>query len=113
LINRVTDERNSLVFVGFQAAGTRGRALADGGRQVRIFGIDYPVRAQVHIVDGFSAHGDYSEITRWLRGFKSAPRKTFLVHGEPNAIDGLKAQIAQNFRGWQVEIPEYQQHYEL
>jgi metallo-beta-lactamase family protein len=113
LINRVADERNSIVFVGFQAAGTRGRTLVDGARHVRIFGIDYPVRAQVHAVDGFSAHGDYSEITRWLRGFKSAPRKTFLVHGEPNAIEGMKAQISQNFKGWRVEIPEYQQEFEL
>jgi metallo-beta-lactamase family protein len=113
LINRVPDERNALVFVGFQAMGTRGRLLADGARQIRIFGIDYPVRAKVHVIDGFSAHGDYNEITRWLRGFKEAPRKTFLVHGEPNAIAGMKSQIEKHFKGWQVEIPEYQQEFEL
>ncbi len=113
LIHRLPDERNAIVFVGFQAAGTRGRSLADGAQQVKIFGIDYPVRASVHVIDGFSAHGDYSEILRWLRGFKAAPRKTFLVHGEPNAIEGMKSQIVKHFEGWQVEIPEYEQLYEL
>ncbi len=113
LIHRLPDERNSIVFVGFQAAGTRGRTLAEGAREVKIFGVNYPVRASVHVIDGFSAHGDYNEILRWLRGFKAAPRKTFLVHGEPNAIEGMKNQIVTNFEGWQVEIPEYEQQYEL
>src|SRR5438093_965430 len=93
LINRVTDERNSIVFVGFQAAGTRGRLLSEGARQIRIYGVDYPVRAAVHVIDSFSAHGDYSEILRWLGGFLRAPRKTFLVHGEPKAIAAMKDHI--------------------
>ena len=65
LVQRLPDERNSVVFVGFQAYGTRGRLLSEGARQIRIFGIDYPVRAQFHVIDSFSAHGDYSEILRW------------------------------------------------
>jgi metallo-beta-lactamase family protein len=113
LIQRVTDNRNSIVFVGFQAVGTRGRALAEGARQIRIFGIDYPVRAAVHVIDSFSAHGDYTEILRWLRGFKHAPEKTFLVHGEPKAIEAMKAHIQDTFEGWNVEIPTYLETYEL
>jgi metallo-beta-lactamase family protein len=113
LIQRVTDNRNSIVFVGFQAAGTRGRALVEGARQIRIFGIDYPVRAAVHVIDSFSAHGDYTEILRWLRGFTHAPEKTFLVHGEPKAIEAMKAHINDTFKGWRVEIPTYLESFEI
>jgi len=113
LINRITDERNSIVFVGFQAAGTRGRLLADGARQIRIFSVDYPVRAAVHVIDSFSAHADYVEILQWLKGFKRPPRKTFLVHGEPRAAQAMKDHILAGLKGWDVEIPAYLQSYEL
>jgi metallo-beta-lactamase family protein len=113
LAQRVTDERNSVVFVGFQAMGTRGRTLSEGAKQVRIFGEDYPVQAEVHVIDSFSAHGDYSEILRWLSGFKRAPRQTFLVHGEPKAIEAMKEHILSSYKGWQVEIPAYRQSYEI
>src|SRR5207249_10786185 len=113
LINRVTDERNSIVFVGFQAAGTRGRLLSEGARQIRIYGVDYPVRAAVHVIDSFSAHADYVEILQWLKGFKRPPRKKFLVNGEPNAAQAMKEHILAGLKGWQVEIPDYLQSYEL
>jgi metallo-beta-lactamase family protein len=113
LIQRVTDSRNSVVFVGFQAYGTRGRLLVEGARTIRIFGIDYPVRAQIHMIDGFSAHGDYSEILRWLSGFKRAPRATFLVHGEPTAMQAMKGHILSAFPAWRVETPTYRQMFEL
>jgi metallo-beta-lactamase family protein len=113
LIQRLPDERNAIVFVGFQAYGTRGRLLSEGARQIRIFGVDYPVRAGIHVIDGFSAHGDYSEIMRWLRGFNKAPRKTFLVHGEPKAIEGMRDHIRSAYKAWQVEVPEYLQSYEV
>jgi metallo-beta-lactamase family protein len=113
LIQRLPDDRNSVVFVGFQAAGTRGRLLSEGARQIRIYGEDYPVRAQVHVIDSFSAHGDYSEILRWLGGFTRAPRRTFLVHGEPKAIEGMKDHILSTYKAWQVDIPAYRQSYEI
>jgi metallo-beta-lactamase family protein len=113
LVQRLPDERNSIVFVGFQAYGTRGRLLSEGARQIKIFGVDYPVRAEVHVIDSFSAHGDYSEILKWMRGFKHPPRKTFLVHGEPKAIEGMREHIAGTFKDWQVEAPAYQQMFEL
>lgn len=113
LIQRLPDNRNSIVFVGFQAFGTRGRLLSEGARQIRIFGLEYPVRAAVHVIDSFSAHGDYSEILRWLGGFKKGPRQTFLVHGEPRALEAMKGHISSTFKDWQVEIPTYRQSYEI
>jgi metallo-beta-lactamase family protein len=113
LIQRLPDERNSVVFVGFQAFGTRGRLISEGARQIRIFGVDYPVRAAVHVISSFSAHGDYSEILRWLSGFRRAPRRTFLVHGEPKAIEAMKDHIVSSYKAWQVEIPTYRQTYDI
>jgi metallo-beta-lactamase family protein len=113
LAHRITDARNSVVFVGFQAAGTRGRTLLDGARIIRIMGIDYPVRAQIHEVDSFSAHADYKEILQWLEGFETAPRRTFLVHGEPRAAGALKEQIEAAFKSWSVEVPGYLETFEL
>jgi metallo-beta-lactamase family protein len=113
LIQRLPDDRNSIVFVGFQAYGTRGRLLSEGAKEIRIFGIDYPVRAEVHVIDSFSAHADYSEILRWLRGFKRAPSKTFLVHGEANAIEAMKGHITSAYKGWDVEVPVYRQTFTL
>jgi len=113
LVQRLPEERNSIVFVGFQAYGTRGRLLSEGARQIRIFGLDYPVRAQIHVIDSFSAHGDYSEILRWLSGFKRAPGKTFLVHGEEKAIEGMRDHITSTYKAWKVEVPSYLQSFEL
>jgi metallo-beta-lactamase family protein len=112
-MQRLPEPQNSVVFVGYQAVGTRGRQLAEGARQIRIFGVDYPVRAEIHLIDSFSAHGDYNEILRWLRGFKRPPQKTFLVHGEPSAARAMKGHIQTAFKTWQVEIPSYLQSYEL
>ena len=113
LIQRLPDERNAIVFVGFQAYGTRGRLLSEGARQIRIFGVDYPVRARVHVIDSFSAHGDYSEILRWLSGFKRAPARTFLVHGESRAIDAMRDHVTTAYKAWDVEAPQYLQTFEL
>ena len=113
LVQRLPEERNSVVFVGFQAYGTRGRLLSEGAREIRIFGVYYPVRAQVHVIDSFSAHGDYSEILRWLSGFQRAPGKTFLVHGESKAIEGMRDHITSTYRSWKVEVPSYLQSFEL
>jgi metallo-beta-lactamase family protein len=113
LMHRLPDERNSVVFVGFQAMGTRGRYLVEGARSIRIYGIDYPVRAEVRSIQGFSAHGDAAEILRWLEPFKAPPRKTFLVHGEPRAIAAMKEHIVQKYPGWDVTIPTYKETFEL
>ncbi len=112
LRNRLPDERNTVIFVGFQAAGTRGRRLVDGESEVKIFGGWVPVRAQIERLENLSAHADYREILRWLSGFKRAPEKVFLVHGEPDAAESLGRKIVEQF-GWSVEIPDYLQKFEL
>ena len=113
LMHRLPDERNSVVFVGFQAAGTRGRYLVEGARTIRIYGVDYPVRAQIRSIQGFSAHGDANELIRWLGMFKTPPKKTFLVHGEPKAIVAMKEKILAKNPSWEVAIPHYRETFDL
>ncbi|QAT83294.1 Ribonuclease [Corallococcus coralloides] len=97
------DPRNTVVFAGYQAAGTRGRALQDGAATVRIHGEDVPVRAGVETVDGLSAHADREELLGWLRTFPRPPRETWLVHGEPAASEALAASIRERM-GWRVRV---------
>lgn len=112
LRQRLPDERNTVMFVGFQAYGTRGRRLVDGEKELKMFGEFIPVRARIESLENLSAHGDWREILRWLSGFKSAPKRVFLVHGEPNAAASLKQKIEERF-GWQVEIPTYLERHDL
>lgn len=106
LRKRLPDARNTILFVGFQAAGTRGRRILDGEQEIRIFGEMIPVRARVEMLENLSAHADYHEILRWLDGFRRPPRETFLVHGEPEAAESLRRKIAAR-PGWTVSIPDY------
>lgn len=105
LKRRLPDHRNTVLLAGFQAAGTRGRALQEGAPTVRIHGEDVPVRAQVATVDGLSAHADQNELLRWLRGFQRAPRQTYVVHGEASASQTLASVIEQQL-GWRVAVAE-------
>jgi metallo-beta-lactamase family protein len=100
------DSRNTVVFVGFQAAGTRGRALIDGAQAVKIHGQIVPVHAEVARLDSMSAHADRREILRWLRTFPDAPPRTCLVHGEPEPMDSLKATIERELH-WNVSTPQH------
>ena len=100
------DARNMIVLPGFQAAGTRGAALAAGATEIKIHGGYVPVRAEVVKMDSMSAHADYSEILDWLRGFKRPPRRTFVTHGEPAAADEMRRRIEETL-GWAVNVPEY------
>jgi metallo-beta-lactamase family protein len=106
------DPRNTVLFVGYQAAGTRGRALKDGVKTTRIHGEDVPVRAEIEGVDSMSAHADANEIMRWLGGFTRPPAATYLVHGEPGPMDALKARIERE-RQWTVRTPAHQETTEL
>jgi len=99
-----TDPRSSLLFSGFQAAGTRGRALVEGARQVKIHGQWIEIRAEVADLPMLSAHADSNEILRWLGSFKSAPRHCFIVHGEPQAAEALRERIAREL-GWRCSVP--------
>lgn len=108
LAARLPEPQHTILFVGYQAAGTRGRLLADGAQEIKIHGQMIPVRAQVEVIHTLSAHADYGEILRWLRGFQRPPRMTYVVHGEPSASQALQCHIEQTF-GWPVQIPQYQQ----
>ncbi|MBI4484887.1 MAG: hypothetical protein HY655_02645 [Acidobacteria bacterium] len=100
------DPKNTVLFVGYQAAGTRGRLLVDGARQVKIHGAFVPVLAHITKSDSMSAHADAGEIVRWLSGFTRPPSMTYLVHGEPGPLKALKDSIESKL-GWPVHIPGY------
>ena len=100
------DKRNTIVFAGFQPGGTRGALIAGGAPTVRIHGQDVPVRAEVAMLDDLSAHSDAAEIMGWLRGFKSAPRQTFITHGEPAAADAMRQRIERELH-WPCHLPCY------
>lgn len=104
--------KNTVLFVGYQAAGTRGRDLTDGAHEIRLLGRTVPVAARVERIDSMSAHADAGEIIRWLSGFSRAPRMTYLVHGEPRALDALAARITAE-RGWPVHIAAHRERVEL
>ena len=106
------DPRNTVLFVGFQAAGTRGRQLIEGAPQVKMFGRFIPVQARIEKLNAMSAHADAAEIVRWLGTFPKAPSVTYLVHGEPPAQVALKARIEREL-GWNVRIPEYGERVEV
>jgi metallo-beta-lactamase family protein len=106
------DERNTILFAGYQAVGTRGRQLVDGQTSVRIHGETVPVHARVELLESMSAHADSTEILRWLGGFGQAPRQTFLVHGELAAMEALGASIGATL-GWTTRMPEHHETIEL
>lgn len=103
LRQRLPDPRTTVLFVGFQAAGTRGRLLREGADRVRIFGEDVPVRATTMATDALSAHADRAELLRWLRGFRRPPDATWCVHGEPAAAAALRDAIEAEL-GWRVAV---------
>jgi metallo-beta-lactamase family protein len=99
---------NTVLFVGFQAAGTRGRSLLEGARAVRLKGHDVPVAATIEHLNSMSAHADSNEIMRWLSGFTRPPQITYLVHGEPTALSALKDRI-EHEKKWPVHVAAYQE----
>lgn len=109
---RLTDHRTTVLFVGYQAVGTRGRALQDGVRSVRIHGKDIPVRARIETLDGLSAHADRSEILDWIKAGPGRPRKAYIVHGEPESslalAEGIREQSSMD-----VHLPEYRDVVEI
>ncbi len=100
------ESRNTLLFTGFQAGGTRGAALLAGAREVKIHGRYVPVRAEVVSLDMLSAHSDAEETLGWLSGFEHPPRTTYITHGEPAAADTLRQRIERTL-GWVCRVPAY------
>jgi metallo-beta-lactamase family protein len=106
LQQRLPDPRNLVLFIGFQAPGTRGFAIKNKAEEVKIFGDYVPIRAQVAALEQFSDHADPPELLQWLRTFRGRPETTYLVHGE-SAASGQLRQLMQKELGWRVEIAQY------
>ena len=112
-IRMVPDPDATIVFVGYQAAGTIGRRILDGESEVKIMKQWVPVRCRMAKIGGFSAHADWGEVLRWLQGMEGGvPRQTFLTHGEPEAASAMGGHIKEKF-GWNVHVPQYGERVEL
>jgi metallo-beta-lactamase family protein len=106
LAQRLPDSRNAVILAGFQAQGTRGRALQEGAKTLRLYGQEVAVNAEIVELGQFSAHAGKSELLRWLKGFPAPPKQTYLVHGEPAAAQSLQGAIQQQFQ-WNVSVARY------
>ena len=106
------DKANTVLIVGYQAANTRGAGLARGDAQVRIFGEEVPVNAEIVSIEGLSAHADYEELTTWVGALEKPPQTLFLVHGEPESRIAFQSHLKEKL-GWSIELPEFGQSYVL
>lgn len=106
------NENATLVFVGYQAAGTTGRRIQDGAREVKIMKHWIPVNCHIEKVEGFSAHADWKAVIQWLSGLQNTPKMVFTTHGEPDAAEAMAGHIRDAF-GWNVVVPQYEQTVEL
>ncbi len=106
------DPRNTILFAGFQAGGTRGAKLVEGAKEIKIFGEYVPIRAEVSNLDCLSSHADYDEMIDWLRSVKTAPTQIYITHGEPDAADAMRIHLEECL-GWRARVPEYQETVEL
>ncbi|MBU0555972.1 MAG: MBL fold metallo-hydrolase [Alphaproteobacteria bacterium] len=106
------DQKNTILFSGFQAAGTRGRAMLEGAREIKIHGQWVPIEAEVADLPMLSAHADANELMRWLSGFQRPPKRVFIVHGEAQASEALRSRIDQEL-GWDAVVPRQAQMFEL
>jgi metallo-beta-lactamase family protein len=105
LAHQLPDPRNTVVLVGFQAAGTRGRALLEGARSVKIHGGYVPVRAEIADLEEYSVHADADDILGWLGAMPTAPGACYVVHGEPDSSFALRDRIEREL-GWTAVVPE-------
>jgi metallo-beta-lactamase family protein len=112
LIQRLPDPRNAVLFIGFQAPGTRGFIIKSGAAEVKIFGQMVPIRAQVTALEQFSDHADTPELMEWLGTFSNKPGSTYLVHGEPEAAAQLRDTMVKEL-GWNVQIAQWMQKVEF
>ena len=108
----VPNPQATIVFVGYQAAGTLGRRILNGEPEVKILGQWVPVRCRIEQIGGFSAHADWQEILQWLEGIPGPPRRTFLTHGEPGPAEMMATHIRDRF-GWMADVPKYADRFEL
>jgi metallo-beta-lactamase family protein len=112
MAQRLPDPKNLVIFIGFQAPGTRGAIIKSGAPEVKIFGDYVPIRAQIAALEQFSDHADPPEMLEWLRTFKNKPSTTYLVHGEPAASSQLRDRMKKEL-GWNVQVAEYMERVEV
>jgi metallo-beta-lactamase family protein len=112
LFNRLPRPNDTVLFVGYQSEGTRGRKILDGEKTTKIFGEEVEVKCNIVHLDGLSAHADKKELFKWLKNFKSAPKQTFVIHGEIETMN-IFAQNIRNQFGWNVTVPDYMESFEL
>ncbi len=112
LVQNITRPESTILFVGYQAKGTLGRQILEGEPQVRILGKNYPVKARIQQIQGFSAHAGRDDLIRWLNSFQSSPARLFFTHGEKDASRNISELIRQKKR-WKVAIPRYREEWQL
>jgi len=112
LIGRLPDPKNTVLFIGFQAPGTRGFTIKSGAAEVKMFGQMVPIRAEVRALEQFSDHADTPELLEWLHTFPARPKATYLVHGEPAASSELREAMKREL-GWQVEVAQWMQRVDI
>ncbi len=112
LFHRMRRKNDTILFVGYQAYGTRGRRILDGESTIRIFGHDVPLKCHVRQISGLSAHADQSELLRWLSNFKQSPQHVFLTHGEPESAFAL-ADLLKQQSNWSPVVPNYLEWHSL
>jgi metallo-beta-lactamase family protein len=108
LMQRLPDPKNTVIFIGFQAPGTRGFTIKSGAPEVKMFGQTIPIRAQIAALEQFSDHADTPELLEWLHTFTAKPSVTYLVHGEPTAASQLRDAMATEL-GWNVQVAQWLQ----
>ncbi|HZQ17439.1 MAG TPA: MBL fold metallo-hydrolase [Terriglobales bacterium] len=112
LLHRLPDPKNTVIFIGFQAPGTRGFTIKSGAPEVKMLGQTVPIRAQIAAFEQFSDHADTQELLEWLRTFPSEPSVTYLVHGEPSASSRLRDAMRKEL-GWNVQVAQWMQKVEI
>ena len=106
LMHNIMRPESTILFVGYQASGTLGGQIVGGAKEARIFGVNYPVRARVERIEGFSAHADRNELMKWLSGLERPPKHLFVAHGEPETAQAF-ADFVKAEKNWEVSVPDY------
>jgi len=107
-----SDPKNTILFAGYQAVGTRGAKLLAGEGETKLFGQWIPIRAEIATLPALSGHGDVDELMRWLGGFTRPPARTFVVHGEPSASEALRVRVGRDL-AWNCDVVDPLRQYEL
>ncbi|MDP2932106.1 MAG: MBL fold metallo-hydrolase [Chloroflexota bacterium] len=112
LVANISRPESTILFVGYQAVGTLGRLIVDGAKTVRILGEQYPVKARIVQLNGFSAHADRDQLLDWVSSLQRPPRRIFITHGEGDASENF-ARLLRARTGWETAVPEYQEEFLL